>query len=92
MVHRFSNFEIDEPRREVRSGGEVLVLQPRVFDLLLYLVKNRDRVVPKEELLDKVWSDVVVADGSLQRAVSLLRATLEKAGAGNAVRTHARRG
>lgn len=92
MVHRFPTFEIDEPRREVRSGREVVSLQPRVFDLLVYLVKNRDRVVPKDELLNVVWSDVVVADGSLQRAVSLLRATLEKFGAGHAVRTHARRG
>jgi DNA-binding winged helix-turn-helix (wHTH) protein len=92
MVHRFPTFEIDEPRREVRSGREVVSLQPRVFDLLVYLVKNRDRVVPKDELLDVVWSDVVVADGSLQRAVSLLRATLEKFGAGDAVRTHPRRG
>lgn len=92
MVHRFPTFEIDEPRREVRAGRQVVSLQPRVFDLLVYLVKNRERVVPKDELLDVVWSDVVVADGSLQRAVSLLRATLEKFGAGQAVRTHARRG
>lgn len=92
MIHRFPTFEIDEPRREVRSGGEVAALQPRVFDLLLYLVKNRDRVVPKDELLDVVWADVIVADGSLQRAVSLLRATLERFGAADAVRTYARKG
>jgi len=92
MIHRFPTFEIDEPRREVRSGGEIAALQPRVFDLLVYLVKNRDRVVPKDELLDIVWSDVIVADGSLQRAVSLLRATLERFGAADAVRTYARKG
>lgn len=92
MIHRFPTFEIDEPRREVRSGGEVAALQPRVFDLLVYLVKNRDRVVPKDELLDVVWADVIVADGSLQRAVSLLRATLERFGAADAVRTYSRKG
>jgi DNA-binding winged helix-turn-helix (wHTH) protein len=92
MVHRFSTFEIDEPRRELRGGGEAVALQPRVFDLLVYLVKNQDRVVPKDELLDVVWSDVVVADGSLQRAVSLLRGTLEKLGAPKAIRTYARKG
>lgn len=92
MVHRFSAFEIDEPRRELRAGNGVVALQPRVFDLLVYLVKNRERVVPKDELLDVVWSDVVVADGSLQRAVSLLRGTLERLGAPEAIRTYARKG
>jgi DNA-binding winged helix-turn-helix (wHTH) protein/tetratricopeptide (TPR) repeat protein len=92
MIHRFPTFEIDEPLRELRAGGESIALQPRVFDLLVYLVKNSDRVVPKDELLDVVWSDVVVADGSLQRAVSLLRSTLEKLGAPDVIRTYARKG
>lgn len=92
MVHRFPTFEIDEPRRELRAGAHVVALQPRVFDLLVYLARNRDRVVPKDELLDEVWSDVVVADGSLQRAVSLLRGTLDNLGAQDAIRTYARRG
>src|SRR5260370_5425291 len=74
MVHRFPSFEIDEPARELRAGSRVLPLQPRVFDLLVYLAKNRGRVVPKDELLDTLWADVTVADGSLQRAVSLARA------------------
>src|SRR5262245_42800513 len=81
MVHRFQTFEIDEDARELRAGGRVLPLQPRVFDLLLYLAKNRERVVSKDELLDTIWPGVTVADGSLQRAVSLARAALAEAGA-----------
>jgi DNA-binding winged helix-turn-helix (wHTH) protein len=92
MVHRFPSFEIDEPARELRAGSRVLALQPRVFDLLVYLAKNRGRVVPKDELLDTLWADVTVADGSLQRAVSLARAALAEAGAPDVIRTHARRG
>jgi len=92
MVHRFPSFEIDEPARELRAGSRVLPLQPRVFDLLVYLAKNRGRVVSKDELLDTIWADVTVADGSLQRAVSLARAALAEAGAPDAIRTHARRG
>lgn len=76
----------------MRAGGKSIALQPRVFDLLVYLVNNSDRVVPKDELLDVVWSDVVVAEGSLQRAVSLLRSTLEKLGAPDVIRTYARKG
>ena len=47
-------------------------LQPRVFDLLVYLVRNRARVVSKDELLDALWPGVTVTDNSLQRAVSTL--------------------
>jgi DNA-binding winged helix-turn-helix (wHTH) protein len=92
MVHRFPSFEIDEPARELRSGSRVLPLQPRVFDLLVYLVKHRDRVVSKDELLDTIWADVTVADGSLQRAISLARAALTEAGAPDVIRTYSRRG
>lgn len=92
MVHRFATFEIDEAARELRAGARVLDVQPRVFDLLVFLAKNRERVVPKEELLETVWPGVVVTDASLQRAISLARAALVAAGAGDVIRTHARQG
>lgn len=92
MIHRFANFEIDESQRELRAGGRVLRLQPRVFDLLVYLVRHRERVVPKEELLDTVWPGVIVSEGSLQRAISLARSALASAGAPEAIRTFARHG
>jgi len=92
MVHRFAKFEIDAGTREIRAGRQVLTLQPRVFDLLLCLAKNRDRVVPKDELLEQVWPGVLVTDASLQRAISLARTALAEAGISEAIRTHARQG
>lgn len=92
MVHRFAKFEIDAATREVRAGRRVLTLQPRVFDLLLYLAKHRDRVVPKDELLDQVWPGVLVTDASLQRAISLARTAFSEIGAAGAIRTRARQG
>lgn len=92
MVHRFPTFEIDEGTRELRAGGQVVPLQPRVFDLLVYLARHTARVVPKDELLESVWPGVIVADGSLQRAVSLARAALGEAGAAGAIRTYPRQG
>jgi len=92
MVHSFSNFEIDEPRREVRVGARVLEMQPRIFDLLVYLARHRERVVPKDELLDAVWPGVIVTDGSLQRAISLARTALAAEGITGLIQTHARRG
>ncbi|MCF3649592.1 winged helix-turn-helix domain-containing protein [Synoicihabitans lomoniglobus] len=92
MVHRFANLEIDVAARELRAGGRVLDVQPRVFDLLVYLARHHERVVPKDELLDAVWPGVIVADGSLQRAVSIARSALAQAGLKNAIRTFSRTG
>ncbi|HEX6032164.1 MAG TPA: winged helix-turn-helix domain-containing protein [Tepidiformaceae bacterium] len=83
---------IDGARRELRVGARVIDLEPRVFDLVAYLAARVDRVVPKDELLDAVWPDLDVGDGSLQRAVSVARAALRDAGVGDPIRTFARRG
>jgi DNA-binding winged helix-turn-helix (wHTH) protein len=92
MLHRFPTFEVDEDTREVRSAQRTLQLQPRVFDVLVYLIRHRTRVVPKDELLENVWPGMVVTDASLQRAVSLVRSNLDKLGAPDAIRTLARQG
>jgi DNA-binding winged helix-turn-helix (wHTH) protein len=91
-IHRFAAFELDGDRRALRLEGREIPLQPRVFDLLVYLVENRDRVVSKEELLDTLWSGMVVTESSLQRAVSLARTALQQGGLGEALRNYSRRG
>jgi DNA-binding winged helix-turn-helix (wHTH) protein len=92
MLHRLSNFEIDEAKRELRAGRHVVAPQRRIFDLLVYLARHADRVVPKDELLEAVWPGVMVTDNSLQRAVSVARVVLKKAGCAAAIRTHPRQG
>lgn len=76
MEYRFGPFVLDASRRELRQGDDVEDVQPLVFELLLYLVQHRDRVVTKAELLDSVWSDTAVSEASLARAVSLARRAL----------------
>ena len=91
-IHRFADFELDKNCRELRLDGHEIPLQPRVFELLLYLVENRERVVSKQELLDVLWPGVIVTEGSLQRAVSLARSALQRGGLKDAIRNYARRG
>jgi pimeloyl-ACP methyl ester carboxylesterase/DNA-binding winged helix-turn-helix (wHTH) protein len=88
---RFGRYELDEARRELRVDGALRPLQPRVFDVLAYLVAHGDRVVGKEELLHALWPDAAVTDASLQRAVSVARRALRAADR-DLLRTHARRG
>ena len=70
---RFDGCSLDLARREVRSGGQVQHLEPQAFDLLAYLVEHRGRVVPKEELLDRVWGDQFVSDAALTTRVKEVR-------------------
>lgn len=92
MVFRFGAFELDEAGRELRLNGREIALQPRIFDLLAYLVQHRDRVVGKEELLAALWPGMIVTEASLQRAVSLARAALRDGGCEEAIRTYSRQG
>jgi len=83
---------MDVGARQLRLRGKEIALQPRVFDLLAYLIDHRDRVVDKEELFSTLWSGVIVTESSLQRAVSLARSALREGGMENAIRTYPRRG
>ena len=81
MIYAFGEFELDEDRFQLRWRSEPLDLEPKIFEVLAYLISNRDRVVPKQELLDTLWHNQIVGDWSLTRTISVARKTLEDAGA-----------
>ncbi len=70
---RFGPVSLDVDAREVRLAGEIQHLEPQAFDLLTYLVAHRDRVVPKEELLDEVWGDQFVSESALTTRIKEIR-------------------
>jgi DNA-binding winged helix-turn-helix (wHTH) protein len=93
VIFAFGDYELDEERFELRRGGSAVELQPKALELLLHLVRKRDQVVSKRELLETVWADSVVTDGSLARAVSLARRAIGDRGTEPAsIATVARRG
>ncbi len=69
----FGEYELDERLYELRRRGAIVKIEPKVFDVLAYLVRHRDRVVPKEELLGKLWPDEFVSDSVLPRCVTAAR-------------------
>jgi DNA-binding winged helix-turn-helix (wHTH) protein len=92
VAFEFGSFRLDEDGRVLLLSEREMPLQPRVFDLLVYLVNSRTRVVPKDELLDALWPGVTVTENSLQRAVSTLRAALREGGMDDAIRNFPRTG
>ena len=67
--HVFAGCAIDVARRSLERGGELVEVEPRVFDFLVFLIEHRDRVVSTEELVDAIWEGAAVTLSSLSRAV-----------------------
>jgi DNA-binding winged helix-turn-helix (wHTH) protein len=72
-VYRFGAFELDPGLYALRRDGLDLDIQPKVLDLLLYLIARRDRVIPKDEILKALWSGVAATDDVLSRAIHSAR-------------------
>src|SRR5271165_6117857 len=75
--YRFDDVGIDVQNLRVTVGSEIRPLEPKSFRLLLFLVENRGRILPKEEIMATVWPDVFVSDNSLARAVAQVRKALD---------------
>jgi DNA-binding winged helix-turn-helix (wHTH) protein len=73
---RFGPFVVSPAHRTLRRDGVELPLIPRYFDLLVVLLAERQRVVERQEIFDRVWADVVVSDGALSQAIRTIRRSL----------------
>ena len=73
MRYLFEEYTFDTDRRELRRGVEVLSITPQVFDLLEYLIRNRERLVSKDDLINAVWSGRVVSDAALTTRLNAVR-------------------
>jgi pimeloyl-ACP methyl ester carboxylesterase/DNA-binding winged helix-turn-helix (wHTH) protein len=80
-VYLFGDCELDPPRFELRRQGGQVHVEPQVFDVLLYLLRHRDRVVPKTELLDAVWGNRFVSESTLTSRLKAARRAIGDDGA-----------
>lgn len=76
-VYQFSDCVLDADRRELRVAGDVVTMQPKAFELLLYLVRNRHRAVDKDELQDALWPRSIVTETALTRCVMKARRAVD---------------
>src|ERR1700691_4675830 len=73
FVFRFDDVEVREREFTLIKAGKVLTVEPKAFRTLLFLLHNPQRLISKEELLNTIWGDAAVTEGSLTRCVWLLR-------------------
>lgn len=77
MIYRFGHYELDAQRCELRCASQLVAIEPRVFEVLVYLIEHRDRVVTKEELLEHCWSGTFVSEAALTRCLMKVRKTIQ---------------
>ncbi len=89
----FEAYALDPDRRELTRGSERIAIGPQVFDLLLYLVQNRERVVSKDDLLHAVWHGRIVSESTLTSHINAVRRAIGDTGdQQRLIRTIARKG
>jgi DNA-binding winged helix-turn-helix (wHTH) protein/TolB-like protein/tetratricopeptide (TPR) repeat protein len=76
MLYRFNDIEIDLRQYEIRSQGKLLAVEPKVFDLIVYLIKHRDRLISRDELFEQIWHGRAVSDTSLSNHIKSSRKIL----------------
>ena len=87
-MYVFGDCAVDPRRFELRRGDATEHIEPQVFDVLVYLIRHRDRVVSKNELLDQVWGDRFVSESALaSRVKSARRAVGDDGTAQRTIRT-----
>lgn len=91
--YEFAGSRLDVKKRRLWQGDELVALTPKEFDVLLLLVENAGKVVEKDDLLEKVWADTFVEEGTLTRNISWLRKKLgDGAGGAKFIETVPKRG
>jgi DNA-binding winged helix-turn-helix (wHTH) protein len=76
----FEDYVLDRERRELRRAGAVVAIEPQVFDLLEFLIRNRDRVVSKDDLLASVWGGRIVSESTLASRINAARRAIGDTG------------
>ena len=93
VLFLFDNFALDRERRELCADGAPVSIEPQVFDLLVYLIENRDRVVSKDDLIASVWGGRIVSDSTVDSRINAVRKAIGDSGKEQRlIRTSARKG
>jgi DNA-binding winged helix-turn-helix (wHTH) protein/pimeloyl-ACP methyl ester carboxylesterase len=80
VLFSFEDFGLDTDRRELRRGAQQVALEPQVFDLIVFLIQNRERVVSRDDLIAAVWGGRIVSESTLASRINAARQALGDSG------------
>ena len=80
MRYLFEDYALDTERRELRRGNAPVAVEPKVFDLLAYVIENRERVVSRDDLIAHVWGGRIVSEAALARCINGARSAIGDSG------------
>jgi DNA-binding winged helix-turn-helix (wHTH) protein/tetratricopeptide (TPR) repeat protein len=80
LLYVFDGSVLDTDRRELRRGCQAVDIEPQVFDLLEYLIRHRERVVSRDELIDQIWAGRVVSESALSTRINAVRNAIGDSG------------
>ena len=80
MLYLFDDCVLDLDRRELRRGVTSIAIEPQVFDLLEYLIRHRERVVSRDELIEAIWGGRIVSESALTTRISAVRSAVGDSG------------
>jgi TolB-like protein/Tfp pilus assembly protein PilF len=80
LRYLFENYAFDTDRRELHRGADVVAIAPKVFDLLDFLIRNRERVVSKDDLINAIWNGRSVSDAALTTRLNAARSAIGDSG------------
>ena len=93
MIYQFADCSLDVERQELRRGAELVDVEPQVLDLLQYLIRNRERLVSKDDLIEHVWHGRIVSESTLTSRITAARQAIGDSGdQQRLIRTIARKG
>jgi DNA-binding winged helix-turn-helix (wHTH) protein len=80
LLYIFDNYVLDPERRELRAGGNAVAIEPQVFDLLVHLIRHREHVVSRDELIESIWGGRIVSESALSTRINAVRGAIGDSG------------
>jgi DNA-binding winged helix-turn-helix (wHTH) protein/Flp pilus assembly protein TadD len=80
LLYFFDKYALDPGRRELRCGAAVVAMEPQAFDLLVHLVRHREQVVSRDELIEQIWGGRIVSESALSTRINAVRSAIGDSG------------
>ena len=80
LLYIFDNYALDPDRRELRSGTAIVAMEPQAFDLLVHLIRQREQVVSRDELIELIWGGRIVSELALSTRINAVRSAIGDSG------------